>query len=616
MVSPDFLVEELVKFRLFGDNAYQLDENAIARQLNENPNILPLTEKQLFYFLELFTKNVLADQELKKLEIDENYKEQIFINSCKLNNLIELFKQLVKKTTPKEITDVQRISINKIVGRKQDLEDLRNSLLENRETVLVNGMGGIGKTTLAAVYVDTYYNDYDHIVWLTIENDLDEAIAANYSLLVNLEIKDIPPAEQLYACMNQLRSLEGDNPLLFIIDNASGNLASCFNVLPKSPNCHLLVTSRERIAPFHIIELDFLLENEAIDLFQKYNDKFSSEQVQLIVEAIEYHTLTIEILAKSSKKHRWDFKKIQDAVSRDEKADIGVSHSQHQKIERIKSYLSNIFKLSVKNETEAYLLKQFLFLPNEWMSYDFLESLLQKEQLEWREDFSATLESLYERGLIQKNETLDSYKMHPILTEAVCPQLDIVWDDISLLADSLEKLLNLDRASDSSVDKFQYIPFGDAILKQAKERFSDKLSVLKNNLALINKELGDYEKARDLLEQALQSDLDNFGEKHPEVAVSQSNLGNVYSDLGDYEKAGELLEQALQSDLNNFGEKHPDVATSRSNLGLVYKKLGEYEKARELFRNSYEIFLDKLGEDHPNTRLVKDFIENLNIENT
>ena len=38
---------------------------------------------------------------------------------------------------------------------------------------------------------------------------------------------------------------------------------------------------------------------------------------------------------------------------------------------------------------------------------------------------------------------------------------------------------------------------------------------MKNNLAIIVKLLVDYEKARDLLEAALKSALENFGEKHP-----------------------------------------------------------------------------------------------------
>ncbi|MBK8501041.1 MAG: tetratricopeptide repeat protein [Saprospiraceae bacterium] len=80
--------------------------------------------------------------------------------------------------------------------------------------------------------------------------------------------------------------------------------------------------------------------------------------------------------------------------------------------------------------------------------------------------------------------------------------------------------------------------------------------------------------------------MQNFGKLHPNVAISQSNLALVYQDLGDYEKARDLLEGALKSALQNFGELHPNVAISQSNLAVVYQDLGDYEKARDLLEGA------------------------------
>ena len=68
-----------------------------------------------------------------------------------------------------ELTSFARNSKNDIIGREKDLENLRKTLLTNKKTALINGMGGIGKTTLASVYLNEFYNEYDHIAWLTIE---------------------------------------------------------------------------------------------------------------------------------------------------------------------------------------------------------------------------------------------------------------------------------------------------------------------------------------------------------------------------------------------------------------------------------------------------------------
>ncbi|MEM7248859.1 MAG: tetratricopeptide repeat protein, partial [Acidobacteriota bacterium] len=67
-----------------------------------------------------------------------------------------------------------------------------------------------------------------------------------------------------------------------------------------------------------------------------------------------------------------------------------------------------------------------------------------------------------------------------------------------------------------------------------------------------------------------------------------SNLASVLQALGDLPRAKELLEQALESDLKNLGEDHPNVATRRSNLALVLKDLGDLPRAKELLEQALE----------------------------
>ena len=135
---------------------------------------------------------------------------EIFNISEKIDRLFELITP--QQSIPKEITTVTRISQEKIVGRKEDIEKVRASLLERGETALINGLGGIGKTTLASVYADMFYEDYSFMLWLTIKNSLQEAMVANYSLLENLNLKDIPADHLVEACLNKLRNLQDEKP--------------------------------------------------------------------------------------------------------------------------------------------------------------------------------------------------------------------------------------------------------------------------------------------------------------------------------------------------------------------------------------------------------------------
>ncbi|MCD4746243.1 MAG: tetratricopeptide repeat protein, partial [Bacteroidales bacterium] len=420
----------------------------------------------------------------------------------------------------------------------------------------MNGMGGIGKTTLAEVYIETYDKEYNHIVWINVEENFKEAVLSNYVLLRNLRLEKLVPEQQFVACMNELSNLGGPN--LLVIDNAKHKLAAFYSLLPKAPNWHVLITSRERIEPFYIMDIDFLSLQDAIALFKMYCITYSEKQIKTIVEHVELHTLTIEVLAKAAKRNKWNFDKCLAALGTDATVNISVSRSNNEKIEKIKSYLNEIFNASKLNEQEKWILKQFTALPSIDIDYDFLYILLQVEKLYWTNDFPSVLEGLYETGFLQKNKENESYKLHAVLNEVLKTSLNQLVEDIAPLLETVTALLSIDQSKDNPIDKFPFIPYGDAIIELFPGTNHPDVAQLKNNLALVYQDLGDYEKARDLLESALKSGLKNFGEKHPNVAVRQSNLALVYQDLGDYEKARDLLESALKSDIKNFGEKHPN----------------------------------------------------------
>jgi len=612
------MTNELLMYRFFGNERYPFNNETIKSELRKNPNILPPTEDQLASFFDIFTQNVEKDGELKICKINENYKAENFnISDAISESMNDIFDELrcihekinqggaKQNTPPKELTSLTEVPKEDIVGREDDLKNLRTSILSKKQTLLVNGMGGIGKTTLAAVYVHEYYAEYDHIAWLTLgegENSLEAAVIANTSLISNLGLRDEPPENQLAACLNKMRNMVSQRHRLLVLDNASDDLARHYDELPKSHGWHLIVTSQNRISErFPVIKLDFLKEDEAMRLFKKFNDAFSDDQVRTIINGVELHTLAIELLAKSSKRNAWNMETVLSAIQRNATSGMDAAHSNNEEIDRIKTYFTRIFDVNHMGAHEIHLLKQFVALPNDWIEDKFLGEILQREKLDWAEEFQSILENLCENGFVMTDAAKWSRKrkMHPVIVEALSPRLGIAAEDIALLMESVTGLLRLDYAKDNPVDKFPFVPFGDSVLRLLPDETSPEMSVLKNNLATVYEHLGRYEKARDLFESALESDIENFGEGHPKVATRQSNLAIVYRKLGEYEKARDFLESALASDIENFGEGHPNVARCQSYLGTVYRELGEYERARDLLESGLASDIKNFGEGHP-----------------
>ncbi len=507
----------------------------------------------------------------------------------------------MKKTEiiPKEITPFHRIRRQEIIGRSKDLEKLRNILAKDQKAVLLKGQDGIGKTTLASVYATEFYEDYDHFVWLTIDDSLEETILTNFPLLTNLGVLNKTADLMITECFNKLSALSSDKPNLLILDCANMSLSVYYEKLPSAPNWHVLITSKERLSRFQVVELGHLAEDEAVQLFHSHCKEFTVDQVRTIVCALDFHTLLIEILAKSCFVNHLTYEMVkQNLIGKTHKSLSSSLFGQKQS-DRIRAFLMGIFDLSNFGENETWVLKQFLALPSLWIDTESLKQLLQVEKLDWYSSFPGKLDDLSLQGYLKNDPETGTYMMHPLLREALIIKLNITTNDVIQLIEKVSSILNNKEEITNALLKFQFAHFGEAILKVFPARRSQEISLLQNNLAKVYKDLGEFERARELFEAALKSDLENFGEKHPEIAVDQSNLAHVYRDLGEFEEARDLLETALQSDIENFGEKHPKVALQHSSLAHVYKDLGEFEKARDLLESALKIDLENYEATHP-----------------
>ena len=149
--------------------------------------------------------------------------------------------------------------------------------------------------------------------------------------------------------------------------------------------------------------------------------------------------------------------------------------------------------------------------------------------------------------------------MHRIIGEATAQTQPPSMEDVLPLIGNITNKLSLDETKGNPVDKFPWIPFGEAILNQFEDNDAPKIAVLQNNLALRFKDFGNYTKAKALLEKAIHSDEQNFGEQHPTTAISYSNLASVYIHLNEIKKAVNLWEKAYTIFYNTFGAEYPNT---------------------------------------------------------
>jgi tetratricopeptide (TPR) repeat protein len=122
-----------------------------------------------------------------------------------------------------------------------------------------------------------------------------------------------------------------------------------------------------------------------------------------------------------------------------------------------------------------------------------------------------------------------------------------------------------------------------------------------NNLAETRRAVGDLQSAHQLHEQALAGLRRAVGDGHPDTLRSIDNLAQTRKALGDLEGARQLYEQSLAGSRRVLGDDHPDTLSSMNNLAEIRRALGDLEGARQLHGQALVGFRRVLGDDHPDT---------------
>ncbi|HVS41184.1 MAG TPA: NB-ARC domain-containing protein, partial [Candidatus Dormibacteraeota bacterium] len=130
-------------------------------------------------------------------------------------------------------------------GRDTELARLEEALGERHQAVItqtVTGLGGVGKTQLAAAYAHRHVDEYEVVAWVRAEDGGIADLAALAGHLT-LPVEGLTPEEQGQRVVRWLESTE--RSWLLVLDNVAtpAHLAA---LCPSSGPGRVLVTSRRR----------------------------------------------------------------------------------------------------------------------------------------------------------------------------------------------------------------------------------------------------------------------------------------------------------------------------------------------------------------------------------
>ena len=183
------------------------------------------------------------------------------------------------------------------IGRKNELKEC-GKLLQERTTLFISGVAGIGKSEFAKYYADKNRKKYTNIIYLYYAGDLKKSIAGMEFDNDTSEMTEEMLFDKHYKILKKLH-----HDSLIILDN--------FNILPKDDSFfrefaqndfQLLITTRCRPTQYPIMELKELdTDTELPELFYRLcpSAKEDTLATKQIIQTVHSHTLTVVLSALS-----------------------------------------------------------------------------------------------------------------------------------------------------------------------------------------------------------------------------------------------------------------------------------------------------------------------------
>lgn len=508
-----------------------------------------------------------------------------------------VFNTPQKKLTPSPVKN------SCFIGRKNE-ENTITKLLNSEKMVVLNGIGGIGKTALAKhIYFEAEKN-YDYVAWIDYQTSLITSLI-NSTFKSYLPFKNSDSEQIKYEYIFQLlTNLNGK--MLIIVDNFNSVNSGELSELAKL-SADILITSRCHIDGVFQYNLDLLSKEECVKLFKdnyKYNSHLTYKDDMAIYEIVEKsqrYTLAIELIAKS-----FSYKgiSITDGLAELRKVNYqlnGLNLSADSdwndpfRNENIALQLGKVYKISDLNRNEQILIGLISILPpfstiqlsdlKKWVTFECQEYVF----------------SLASRGWIIRG--IHSIQMHEIVCSSIYKYNHISYDCCKLLLNDLQENLKLG----PKVDTLQCVKYAEYTLniielKKKEERFCQHVAA--REAALIFKEIGKYQISKRMLDIIITSYDENNAANSMILAELYNNYSKIFSmesnikEAIEKSKKAECLIDSIRDD--NSKEYFFQKMIIKKTVGMHYSHLKNNDVALKKLQEAIECSdkIDKKNKFH------------------
>lgn len=392
-----------------------------------------------------------------KTNIENNTNQGGFQNSGTINGGVHITNNFGTNPTDKKSADSAAIfnpdfhyvaPSHKFFGREKLKTEIRQKF-EEFNVINIHGIGGIGKTSFAHLYIEKYYtqeNFYNKVCHIYSNENVVADFVGRVNDYLDIDLSDKRDYRiQLQTVLDKLDTIAGNNLLVLDINITDINVLMLFpqyidEFVTRLKNWHVLILSRTSIVAesteriyledFGAIEED----REAISEIFKYNLRnypcpCTEEELQKLFEKLMYHPLLVEHLAAFiSRRGMESFDEIYSKINVDfsdnevtagKHSGIGISEiGKAKKYQKVLNFLEKIITYDQFEDTEQTVLSHFVLWPYDDIPYEVIQKLLKGYGIKYLRN---TLDDLVDKTVLQEKN--GSYRMHGSLAEVLKKQI-------------------------------------------------------------------------------------------------------------------------------------------------------------------------------------------------
>ena len=522
--------------------------------------------------------------------------------------------------------------LSTFTGREKLLRQMEENLrltekekkIHKTKVVVLSGLGGVGKTQLAAKFMEDHLEHYN-LVW-TFDAETDITLQESYRELAQ-ELKFIRedekavPSEEILARVNRWLNAPNNHGWLLCFDNAGSLEIVQSKNLPQHGG-EILITSRpkthwENFYP--VIGVQEFEREESNDLLQKIipeGKQEGQEQLNTLAEELGDFPLAVDQAGSYIKSNEIGlttseyvqlFRETKTRLAIWEEDKELVVHKPYPAtvattLEITMSYISKTFP----NAAKALNLCAFLNangIPLKWLKDWWTEQTPAKD-FQLRQELNNLIKPLIDFSLFYWEKPQVFLRIHRLVQLVTQDNLkkeergEFLREALGLVESEFESYE--DKKTETWEIGKECLPHAVSvtghILKE--EHFlenSDLQEILSTEL---DPEITDVERANFHQEIFHASEQGKTTLLFHQMASYTLRQGNAF-------QAIEYWTQDFEISKAVFGDSHPSVADTLNNLGLAWNALGENKKAIEYFTQAYALFQQFYGEDHPHTQIAK-----------